>query len=265
MAPFNPTPDQTPPFLTAGILGAPDVAHGFFSRQGGVSKGAYASLNTGPGSDDDPDAIVENRRRCAGALGIGEDRLINAYQINSPDVITVKGSWGCGPEKGDALVTTTPGLAIGVLTADCMPFLFLDPHARVVAAAHAGWRGALAGILENTVAAMVRAGAHVENICAAAGPCLRQPNFEVGLDLVHAFTTRHPASDRFFSPGVSGEKRQLDLAGFSAWRLRNAGVKKFEDLGVCTLANPDRYFSYRAAMRAGQASYGRNLSAIALL
>jgi len=255
----------TPPFLTADILNASDAAHGFFSREGGVSKGEYASLNTGPGSNDDPGAVAENRRRCAGALGVGDGCLITGYQTHSPNVIAVERPWRGAAAKADALVTRTPGLAVGVVSADCMPFLFHDRQARVVAAAHAGWRGALAGVLENTIAAMVRAGAKTENICAAAGPCLRQPNFEVGIDLVHAFTARYPSSDRFFSPGVSDEKRQFDLASFGAWRLRNAGVEKFEDLGVCTLAEPDRYFSYRAAMRAGQANYGRNLSAIALL
>ncbi len=258
-------PVVTPPFLTAGILGADGAVHGFFSRAGGVSKGDYAALNTGPGSGDDAGGVAENRRRCAAALAVDSGHLLTGYQTHSADVITVAEPWRGAPARADALVTRTPGLAIGVLTADCMPFLFLDRQARVVAAAHAGWRGALAGVLENTIAAMVRAGAKTENIRAAAGPCLRQPNFEVGIDLVHAFTARHPESDRFFSPGVNDKKRQLDLAGYGAWRLRNAGVKKLDDLGVCTLAEPDRYFSYRAAMRAGQTDYGRNLSAIALL
>ena len=157
-----------------------------------------------------------------------------------------------------------PGIAIGILAADCMPFLFYEPDAKIIGAAHAGWRGALAGVVENTVAAMEDLGATPGRIRAALGPCLRQANFETGLDLFSAFTAKYPESERFFAPGKSDEKRQLDLAGFGAWRLETVGVTQIDDLEECTLAAPDRYFSYRAVRRKGGTDYGRNLSAIAL-
>lgn len=254
-----------PPRLTAPGLDAPGLAHGFFSRAGGVSAPPYDSLNTGPGSEDAPENVAENRRRCLVALGVGPDRLVTAYQVHSPDVKVVSGPWENGPEKVDALVTRTRGLAIGVLTADCMPFLFADPEAGVIGAAHAGWRGALAGVLENTIDAMTGLGARPDRIRAAVGPCLRQPDFEVGLDLVDAFLDRHPESAPLFERRDNPEKRFFDLVGFGRRQLAGRGVERFDDAGLCTLANADRYFSYRAMRRRGEADYGRNLSAIALL
>lgn len=261
---MSPAGSQTPPFLVAPLLDRPSLAHGFFSRDGGVSAPPYATLNTGPGSGDRAENVAENRRRCAMALGVAPDRLVTGYQIHSPDVRIVEGPWKNGAEQVDGLVTKVPGLALGVLAADCMPFLFADPEAGVIGAAHAGWRGALAGVLENTVAAMVRLGAQPERIFTAVGPCLRQPNFEVGLDLVEAFTIKHPAAERFFTPGASAGKRQLDLVDFGRWRLEQSGVTQLDDMGLCTLAQPNRFFSYRAMRRHGEADYGRNLSAIAL-
>ncbi len=255
---------RAPPFLVSPLLDRPGVAHGFFSRDGGVSQPPYASLNTGPGSADRPEDVAENRRRCAVALGVAPDRLMTAYQVHSPDVLVVEAPWENGPEKVDALVTKTPGLALGALAADCMPFLFAEPEAGIVAAAHAGWRGALAGVLESTVAAMVKLGAKPEKIVAAVGPCLRQPNFEVGLDLLETFTAKHAEAQQFFASGLSPDKRQLDLTGFGRWRLAEAGVTQLDDIGLCTLAEPDRFFSYRAMRRRNEADYGRNLSAIAL-
>ncbi len=255
---------SSPPYLASALLDAAGVAHGFFSRAGGVSDPPYASLNTGPGSDDKPENVAENRRRCALALGVAPDRLMTAYQVHSPDVRVVEGPWKNGPEQVDAMVTKTPGLALGALAADCMPFLFAEPDAGIVAAAHAGWRGALAGVLENTVAEIVKLGGKPEKIVAALGPCLRQPNFEVGLDLLETFTAKHPEAERFFAAGLTSDKRQLDLAGFGRWRLAEAGISKLDDIGLCTLAEPDRFFSYRAMRRRGEADYGRNLSAIAL-
>ncbi|WP_428409847.1 peptidoglycan editing factor PgeF [Hyphococcus sp.] len=255
---------SSPPYLVSPLLDAAGVAHGFFSRAGGVSEPPYASLNTGPGSDDRPENVAENRRRCAIALGVAPDRLMTAYQVHSPDVRVVDGPWKNGPEQVDAMVTKTPGLALGALAADCMPFLFAEPEASIVAAAHAGWRGALAGVLENTVAEIVRLGGKREKIVAAVGPCLRQSNFEIGLDLLETFTAKHPEAERFFAPGLTSDKRQLDLVGFGRWRLETAGVTELDDIGLCTLAEPDRFFSYRAMRRRGEADYGRNLSAIAL-
>lgn len=255
---------SAPPYLVSPLLDGAGVSHGFFSRDGGVSKPPYASLNTGPGSGDQPEDIAENRRRCAMALGVAPHRLMTAYQVHSPDVRVVEAPWANGPEQVDALVTKTPGLALGALAADCMPFLFAEPDAGIVAAAHAGWRGALAGVLENTVAEIVKLGGEPNKIVAALGPCLRQPNFEVGLDLLETFTAKHPEAERFFAPGLTSDKRQLDLAGFGRWRLQSAGVTQLDDIGLCTLAEPDRFFSYRAMGRRGEADYGRNLSAIAL-
>ncbi|GAB4526934.1 MAG: peptidoglycan editing factor PgeF [Amphiplicatus sp.] len=255
---------SAPPHLVSPRLAATGVGHGFFGRKGGVSKGEYESLNTGLASGDDPACVAENRARCAGALGVAPERLLTLRQVHSARAIAVAEPWeGPGPEA-DAMVTDRPGIALGALAADCMPILFADPEAGVIGAAHAGWRGALAGVLESTVSLMACLGAEPARIVAALGPCLRQPNFEVGLDLVEAFLARHPASGRFFAPGARPEKRQLDLAGFARWRLAEAGVGTLDDLGVCTLADPQTYFSYRDGRRRGADVYGRNLSAIVL-
>lgn len=256
---------SAPPCLAAPDLDQGGVRHGFFSRAGGVSKGVYASLNTGPGSGDDAATVSENRRRCAAAVGVAPDRLVTNYQVHSSDVVHVEGPHAKDAPRADALVTATPGLALGVLAADCMPWLFYEPDARIIGAAHAGWRGALAGVLENTVAAMENLGADRARIRAAVGPCMRQQNFEVGLELIDAFEKRHAGAEQFFAPGVRDDKRQLDLVGFGKWRLRAANVTALDDVEVCTLEKSDQYFSYRASMRAGAPDYGRNLSAIALL
>lgn len=253
---------NAPPFLVSPLLDLPGVSHGFFTRQGGVSKAPYDTLNTGPGSGDDQKAVVENRRRCTAALDA--DCLLTGYQTHSPDVIIVDGPWKDGAAQVDGLVTNTPGVAIGVLAADCMPFLFADPKAGVIGAAHAGWRGALAGVLENTVAKMTELGALPENIRACVGPCLRQPNFEVGMDLVDQFLSVYGCANRFFKPGASGEKRQLDLVAFGRWRLLECGVTQADDIGLCTLDAPNRFFSYRSVRRRNLSDYGRNLSAIVL-
>lgn len=252
-----------PPSQKAPNLETPGLRHGFFGRAGGVSTGGYASLNTGPGSNDAAEAVRENRARCITALS-ADKGLVTAYQIHSAIVHIVDAPWPGAPQRGDALVTTTPGLAVGALAADCMPFLFADPENRVVAAAHAGWRGALAGVLENTIETMVSVGAARQNIRAALGPCLRQHNFEVGLDLVEAFTAKFSETKAFFAPGATPEKRQFDLAAFGRWRLSQVGVENFHDLEFCTLGAPADYFSYRAAKASGGADYGRNLSAILL-
>lgn len=254
---------MTPPVLRSSLLQTGGITHGFFGRAGGVSTGLFGSLNTGLGTGDAPAAVRENRARCASALGAAT--LITLHQIHSADVVAVDAPWSDDLRpRADGLVTVRPGVALGVLAADCMPFLFVDPKSLVIGAAHAGWRGALAGVLEATVRAMTSLGAEPSRIVAALGPCLRQRNFEVGLDVVDAFAQKHPAAIRFFAPGVSAGKRQLDLAGFGAWRLALSGVETFDDLSVCTLAEPETYFSYRAARRASEPDYGRNLSAIAL-
>ncbi|MEO1137637.1 MAG: peptidoglycan editing factor PgeF [Pseudomonadota bacterium] len=253
-----------PPYLVSPLLDAPGLSHGFFSRDGGVSPPPYASLNTGPGSGDAPVNVAENRHRCALALGVSADCLVTGFQTHSSDVRAIASPWPDGPEKVDGLVAKAPGLALGVLAADCMPFLFADPEAGVIGAAHAGWRGALAGILDNTISTMTGMGADPERIIAAVGPCLRQENFEVGLDLVKAFTAKHPESEQFFAPGLNAQKHMLDLVGFGRWRLAQCGVTQLDDIGLCTLGAPDRFFSYRAMRRRNEADYGRNLSAILL-
>jgi hypothetical protein len=253
------------PCLTAASIAAIEgVAHGFFGRAGGVSRGIYATLNTGLGTDDDPAAVAENRARCAQSLGVAPDHLLTLYQIHSARVVEVDKPWDRQGPRADGMVTRREGVALGILAADCMPFLFVDPKARVVGAAHAGWRGALAGILEATTAEMVRLGAEPGRIVAALGPCLRRENFEVGPDVLDAFLAQHPDAERFFSPGVRPDRRQLDLAAFGRARLNACGVTHVDDLGVCTLGQNDAWFSYRGSRRAGQADYGRNLSAVAL-
>jgi len=254
---------MTPPLLQSPLLVDSGAAHGFFGRAGGVSSGPFSTLNAGLGTSDDPVAVRENRERCAAALGV--PRVLTLHQIHSRDVVTVHAPWTDDARpRADGMVTDRKDIALGVLAADCMPFLFCDPEAGVIGAAHAGWRGALAGILEATVAAMERLGASAARISTALGPCLRQPNFEVGLEVLEAFVKNHPQSERFFAPGVSAEKRQLDLAGFGCWRLNDAGVARIDDVGICTGAAQADYFSYRASRRAGEPDYGRNLSAIAL-
>lgn len=253
-----------PPYLASPLLAGAGATHGFFGRAGGVSTGVFASLNTGLGSSDNPEHAAMNRARCAIALGVEPDRLLTLRQVHSPNAVLVRECWVAQGPEADAMVTRMRGVALGVLAADCMPFLFIDTQAGVIGAAHAGWRGALAGVLEATVDLMRAEGAEPARIAAALGPCLRQENFEVGLDLVDQFLAKHPSSGRFFAAGAAPEKRQFDLAGFGRWRLAECGVGQLDDLGVCTLARPDEYFSYRAVRRIGETEYGRNLSAITL-
>lgn len=250
------------PHLTSAALRKAGAAHGFFGRAGGVSTGIFSSLNAGLGSADDPANTAENRLRCRDTLGA--DHLLTLYQVHSADVVIVTEPWsGQGP-KADGMATRLKGVALGVLAADCMPFLFIDAEAEVVGAAHAGWRGALSGVLEATIRAMVSIGAAADRIVAAVGPCLRQENFEVGVDVLEAFADKNPQAEQFFAPGVSAQKRQFDLAGFGRSRLEAVGVQNLDDLNVCTLGDSGDYFSYRASRRAGEPDYGRNLSAIAL-
>lgn len=255
---------EAPAARSKSLAGLAGVRHGYFGRKGGVSAGIYDSLNCGPGSNDAPESVRENRARVARTLGAGH--LLSLYQVHGIEVITVHEAWenGASRPRCDAMVTDRPGLALGTLAADCGPVLFADAEGGVIGAAHAGWKGALAGVLESTVEAMVAQGAAPDRIRAALGPCLRQREFEVGRDLVDAFCSKHPEAARFFAPGAAPDKRQFDLAGFGFWRLAESGVTRTEDAGGSTLAEPDAYFSYRASRRAGEDDYGRNLSAIAL-
>jgi len=243
----------------------PGVRHGFFTRDGGVSSGVYATLNGGTGSKDAPDKIAENRARMAAALGVAPSHFITAHQIHSPDVVIAEAPWTAEARpRADAIVTRTPKLAIGVSTADCGPLLFADSAAGVVGAAHAGWRGALTGVIEATVAAMEKLGAKRAHIAATLGPTIRQPNYEVGPEFVARFTAADPANARFFAPAARDGHALFDLTGYIAERVHRAGIDDFEDLGLCTYAEPEHFFSYRRMTKIGEADYGRHINAIAL-
>jgi len=251
--------------VNAETLALPGIRHAFFTRQGGVSCGCYESLNGGTGSRDDPASVAENRALMAAALGTPAARLLTVYQTHSAHVVTAETPWpATARPRADALVTRVPALALGVTTADCGPVLLADPQARVIGAAHAGWRGALSGIVEATVAAMVRLGAAPERTRAAVGPLIRQSNYEVGPDLIERFAAEDPASKPFFAPGSRQGHAQFDLAGYIAARLERAGVGRIEDLGRCTYADAALFFSYRRATHRAESDYGRHVSAIVL-
>ncbi len=239
----------------------PGIAHGFFGRDGGVSTGVYASLNCGPGSRDDPAAVAENRARSMAALAPGV-RLVTLAQIHSAAIHTVGAGWDFGTRKdGDGLVTALAGVALGVLTADCAPVLFADAESGVIGAAHAGWKGAVAGVLENTIAAMAKLGARPGRIAAAIGPAISQSNYEVGGDLRARFAA---ADDRFFVPSDRAGHLRFDLPGYVRQRLEQAGLASIDDLGLCTYPPANGFFSYRRATHLDETDYGREISAIAV-
>jgi YfiH family protein len=251
--------------IEAKILALDGIRHGFFTREGGVSGGFYASLNGGVSSDDDTAHVAENRARMAAAVGVAPDRFLTCYQIHSPQVVVAETPWPADARpRADAIVTRMRALAIGVSTADCGPVLLADPDARIVGAAHAGWRGALSGVVEAAVEAMERLGADRRHIRAALGPMIRQPNYEVGPDLIARFAAEDPASHRFFAPAARDGHAQFDLAGYVGTRLRRAGVSQVEDVNLCTYADAARFFSYRRTTHRAEADYGRHVNAIAL-
>ncbi|HEX5211433.1 MAG TPA: peptidoglycan editing factor PgeF [Pseudolabrys sp.] len=241
------------------------VRHAFFTRAGGVSQGVYASLNGGVGSRDAPGDVAENRARMAAALGVTPERFLTAHQIHSPEVVVADEPWTHETRpRADAIVTHKPKLAIGVSTADCGPLLFADSQAGVVGAAHAGWRGALTGVIEATIAAMEKLGAERARIVAALGPTIGQPNYEVGPEFVVRFLAAGSDNERFFAPSKRAGHAMFDLAGYIADRIRRAGIATFEDLALCNYADPERFFSYRRTTKLGEADYGRHVNAIAL-
>jgi YfiH family protein len=241
------------------------IRHGFFTRTGGVSTGCYESLNGGVGSDDTPAHVAENRARMAAAVGVSPERLISAYQIHSPVVVTVDAPWGANARpKADAIVTRVSGLAIAVSTADCGPILFADPRAGVIGAAHAGWRGAFSGVAEATIAAMEQCGADRSRIVAALGPMIRQQNYEVGPEFVAQFAAEDSSNARFFQNAPRAGHSLFDLPGYIAARLAWAGIDRVDDLGRCTYAEPETFFSYRRSVHRSEPDYGRHLNAIAL-
>lgn len=262
--PVEPEPPSTgrllsaaPPHWTAAALKG--ARHGFFGREGGVSTGIYASLNAGSGSNDNPAAVRENRRRIAGAFGA--ENLVGVYQVHSPNVAAIDAPFAGERPHADALVTATPNLVLSIVTADCAPVLLADPAAGVIGAAHAGWRGALAGVLEATVSAMRDQGARA--IVAAIGPCIHQPSYEVGPEFEAAFAAADESYSQFFA-AAAGDRRRFDLPGFCARRLAHAGVRDVEILPRDTYPDTARLFSNRRAFHNKDSDYGRNCSAIAL-
>ena len=247
--------------LTSPVLGA--VPHGFLGRRGGVSTGTYAGLNIGLGSDDDRAAIAENRRRAVEAVLPGA-RLVTLHQVHSPDVVTVAGPIDeTARPPADAMVTATPGLLLGILTADCVPVLFADAQAGVVGAAHAGWKGALHGVTDRTLDVMTSLGAARERIACAIGPCIGRASYEVSRSFVDTFTQADPANERFFADNRPGHA-MFDIEAYVAARLAAAGVRTIAALGEDTCSQPERFFSYRRSCLQGEPGYGRQFSLIGL-
>ena len=239
------------------------VAHGFLGRRGGVSTGETAGLNVGLGSGDDKGLIAENRARAVAAVLPGA-RLATAFQIHSARVVRADSPWPDDARPhADALVTDRPGLLLGVLTADCAPVLLADADARVVGAAHAGWRGALAGVTDQAIEAMEKLGARREQIAAAVGPCIARASYEVDRDFFDRFLEQDPANERFFADGPNA-KPHFDLEAYVVARLAAAGIERVEALALDTYAQPDRFYSYRRATHLGEASYGRQISLIGI-
>jgi YfiH family protein len=251
--------------LGSPLLSAiPGLNHAFFTRDGGVSGGIYAGLNGGIGSHDDPAHVAENRRRMAEQIGVTPAHFLTVYQVHSPDVVAASAPWDSASRpRADAIVTRTEGLAIGVTAADCGPILLTDPKARVIGAAHAGWKGALTGIVESTVEAMEKLGAERGGIVAAIGPLIRQHSYEVGGEFVERFLEADADNALFFIPSVREGHAMFDLAGFIRMRLENAGVLMIDDIGLDTYSD-ERFYSYRRSVHRKEPDYGRHVHAIAL-
>ncbi|SFQ37582.1 conserved hypothetical protein [Roseivivax halotolerans] len=238
------------------------LRHGFFTRRGGASSGVFQGLNCGTGSSDQSEMVRINRARVADAMQVAPQELVTVHQIHSAEVTVVTRETAQQRPRADAMVTREPGLALGILTADCQPVLFADPEAGVIGAAHAGWRGALAGVLEATVEAMVKLGADRGAIRAVIGPSISQRAYEVGPDFLEDFEAEDPRYMRFFANG-EGDRMLFDLPGFGLMRLREAGVSA-EWTRHCTYNDPERFFSYRRTTHAKEADYGRLISTIRL-
>jgi YfiH family protein len=250
------------PLRIDALSALPGVAHGFFTRRGGVSRGIYASLNCGAGSEDSPEAVQENRARVAAHLGART--LVSAYQVHGTTAVVADDRWPAQRPKADAIVAATPGVALGVLTADCAPILLADPEARVVGAAHAGWRGALAGIAEAALAAMEGLGAARGRIRAAVGPCIGAAAYEVGPELEAEFLREDQSSARFFSRARPEARPRFDLSGYLAHRLQRAGLADVGTALACCFTREEDFFSYRRSRALGEPDYGRQVSAIVL-
>jgi len=251
--------------IISSLLSETGIRHAFFTREGGVSGGIYASLNGGQGSDDAPDAVAENRRRMAEHMGVLSVHFLSLYQIHSPDVVTVTSPWpNTERPKADAMVTREEGIALAIGTADCGPILFADPNARVIGAAHAGWKGAFGGVLEATLGAMEALGAQRSEIRVALGPMLSQQNYEVGPEFFDKFIVADAANARFFRPGPKADHPHFNLPGYIVSRLERAGVAAIDDLALCTYADEQRFYSYRRKTHRDEADYGRLIASITL-
>ena len=248
--------------ITHPLLTAAGFAHGFFTRAGGVSTGIYEGLNAGVGSKDDPAAVAENRRRVAAAMGADADHLNGCYPIHSAVARGAGGPWRGERPEGDAVVSAEPGLLCSVLTADCAPVLLADPETRIVAAVHAGWKGALGGIVHSAVSSMEALGAAPRRILAVVGPCIAPASYEVGADFQDRFAHHDPGSDRFFHPGQTPDKRQFDLPGLVLWRLQQAGIRQAVWTGHDTCADEARFYSNRRAFQRKEPDFGRLISVI---
>jgi polyphenol oxidase len=258
----SPMPDMM--LQAAELRALPNIRHGFFTRHGGVSGGLYASLNGGLGSRDDPANVRENRARMARALGA--EHLVTAYQVHSPEVIVAEHAWDREhAPRADGVVTRVPGLALGITTADCGPVLLADPDARVIGAAHVGWKGALAGILESTIAAMESLGAVRARMHAALGPLIRRQSYEVGPEFVARFLAMDEQNARFFDGARSDGHAMFDLPAYVLDRLRRAQVGTIGDIERCTYADEQDFFSYRRSTHRAESDYGRHISALVLL
>ena len=252
------------PLTSPSLSALNGIAHGYFGRRGGVSTGVFASLNCGYGSDDDADLVRENRTRVAAWLGTGEPRLLTVYQVHSAEAVCVTAPWTRGDApKADGMATSVRGIALGVLAADGAPVLFADAEAGVVGSAHAGWKGAIGGVVEAVVSAMEGLGARRARVRAAIGPCISQTAYEVGPEFRERFLEHAAANARFFAPGARRGHWQFDLPGYVTLRAQAAGVQ-VEALGVCTYADEASYFSFRRTTHRAETQYGRNLSAIML-
>ncbi|WEX86097.1 peptidoglycan editing factor PgeF [Sinorhizobium garamanticum] len=254
------SPVQSPLFSAQA---GPAIAHGYFTRKGGVSEGIYRGLNVGLGSKDDRERVGENRARVARWFDAEPRRLATVHQIHSPDAVVVDGSYDGARPDADALVTATPGIVLGVLSADCGPVLFADPQAGVIGAAHAGWKGALGGILESTIEAMISLGARRDRIIACLGPSISRTHYEVGAEFVERFIAADEDYASFFSPSGRNGHAMFDLPGLTIRRLMEAGVTA-ENLNICTYADEDRFFSYRRTTHRQEPDYGRQMSAICI-
>ena len=244
------------------------ISHGFFARQDGHSSGIYQSLNCGNGSDDTAENVQGNQAKVAEYLRVSPSELLTLYQIHSNKTVAVTQAWHTADRpKADAMVTDVPGLALGILTADCAPVLFADHNARVIGAAHAGWQGALSGVIENTIEVMGAKGADPKTITAMIGPCIGQSNYQVGPEFRDRFTAADANYSAFFVPSPDPARPghwQFDLKGFVEFKLHSAGVGSISSIGLCSYANPENFFSYRRSVHRNEPDYGRNISAIAL-